>query len=301
LFSTDKWLAASYGKPPLLQTDNWMVTKLEQPPSFDPQRHISIGPGLQQHILASHILSRTLHDLYSLRAIKNLSSNPQATLDSARPLLEELMSWHRTFSTTLKPDHQKQQQQLHRSSGPNPHSEDSHLPVYELGYHYTRILILRAVIRPFVASITTSPTTDQPHPSTAALPTEALQNARLGIRSCTSDLLSYLRSLTPTETAHTFWPPWASSVFSSLCYLLLLMVAMSADVEDARDWMGELQALRTELRLKERGMPVLRLGLLRVDSVFWKGVAAVVRMPSWVDGALGEGKGDRFGDGTGKE
>lgn len=277
IYSTDKLLAAGFGKPPLLRPDNWLVTRLSQD---SPNAHL-IRPGLALHIESSGILERTLKDLYSLRAISELGADPWTTLDRARPLLEELKAWHRTFTSTCK-DHALSSPASADSSSASAESATD-LHVYELGYHFMRVLILRAVFRPFINQVANA---SDPRFRVLSSTAEPRQNARLGIRACATDALNYVRSLRQEEATYTFWPPWASGVISSLCYLLLLMVATADDYNDAAEWLRELQALRMELRVKSAGLPVLRLGLLRIDSIFWKDVSNVLVLPDHVVAAL---------------
>lgn len=284
IYTTDKLLAASFGKPPLLRSDNWLVTELRQDDVLESSITRSIRPGLVLHTQASSILDRALKDLYSLRAISELGEDPWTTLDTARPLLEELKAWHRTFTGTCK-DHSSASPAS--ADGASVATESADMLVYELGYHFIRILILRAVFRPFV---------NQPASATNLRPGVTLSmaeprgHARTGIRGCTTDALHCIRSLRQEDATYTFWPPWASGVVSSLCYLLLLMVATADDYNDAVEWLGELQALRMELRVKSAGLPVLRLGLLRIDSIFWKDVGNVLVLPDHVLAALRDAK-----------
>lgn len=284
IYSADKFLAACFGKPPLLRPDNWLVTRLGQDISHDSPNFDIIRPGLVLHIESSSILERTLKTLYSLQAISELAADPWTTLERARPLLEELKAWHRTFASTCK-DRALSSPASTDSSPASPESADLH--VYELGYHFIRVLILRAVFRPFINKLANAS-----DPQFSALPStaEPRQNARLGIRACATDALNYVRSLRQEGATPTFWPPWASGVISSLCYLLLLMVATADDYSDAVEWLRELQALRMELRVKSAGLPVLRLGLLRIDSIFWKDVSNVLVLPDHVVAALQDAK-----------
>jgi len=60
----------------------------------------------------------------------------------------------------------------------------------------------------------------------------------------------------------------------------------SMDMEEALTWLRDLQTTRREMRLKSNMLPVLRLGLLRIDAIFWKGVDNVLHLQLHVQQAL---------------
>jgi hypothetical protein len=67
----------------------------------------------------------------------------------------------------------------------------------------------------------------------------------------------------------------------------LLMAITSPDAQEAITWFRDLHIARKEMRLKSNMLPVLRLGLLRIDAIFWKGVDKVLRLQPHVKDALG--------------
>lgn len=57
------------------------------------------------------------------------------------------------------------------------------------------------------------------------------------------------------------------------------MMAMSSqNTEEAISWFRDVQAARKEMRLNSNTLPVLRLGLLRIDAIYWKRVEKVLHM-----------------------
>jgi hypothetical protein len=83
-----------------------------------------------------------------------------------------------------------------------------------------------------------------------------------------------------------FWPHWSQVAFSSICFLDLMMAVSSPDTEEAVNWFRNLQKVRKEMRLKANMLPVLRLGLLRIDAIFWKGAEKVLHLQPHVKDAL---------------
>jgi hypothetical protein len=114
---------------------------------------------------------------------------------------------------------------------------------------------------------------------------EVVGFARTGMRSSTTAAANFVKNLRE-EHLHMFWPQWSQIAFSCICFLDLLMAISSPDKNEAVAWFKDLHEARKEMRLKSNMLPVLRLGLLRIDAIFWKGVEEVVYMEPHVKDAL---------------
>jgi hypothetical protein len=135
-----------------------------------------------------------------------------------------------------------------------------------LGYHYTMVLIVRASIHPFLKTQRTDST----------FPARLLKMKQVITGFC-----NYLESL-KTDEVNGFWPPWCQAAFSSLCYSQLMMAAYALTKEDAMTWFKMLQQTRQQLRIKSNSLSILRLGLLRIDSIFWRGIDVVLHLDTHV-------------------
>lgn len=154
-----------------------------------------------------------------------------------------------------------------------------------LGYHYVQLTIFRAIIRPFVANVGSSidlaESTDLPPINRQ----EVVGFARTGVRTSTTAAAKFVNNL-KEEHSHIFWPQWSQVAFSSICFLDLMMAVSSPDTEEAVIWFQNLHEVRKEMRLKASMLPVLRLGLLRIDALFWKGIDKVLHLEPHVRDAL---------------
>lgn len=148
--------------------------------------------------------------------------------------------------------------------------------VTKLMHIYLHLLILRAAMRPLLRF-------DGPIAEMGIADHEG--RVRSNMDECTGDFAAYIQSLKAEETIG-LWPPWCQTAFSSLCFSLLLMVSSSATHDEAARWTRRLQVVRRELRLKSGSFSVLRLGLLRIDSIFWRGVDKVLDLKPHVADAL---------------
>lgn len=187
----------------------------------------------------------------SLRASQHIAHNP----DYALPVVEEL-------SNSL-PDLADNQAR----------SGNALTTLEYLGYQYVKLLIVRAVSRPAA-----NRATDASYSNVDPISRNMLRNAAL-------EFVSFVQSIR-TDDAQVFWPPWCPTVFSTLCFTLLSAVVTSRDENEAAEWLAILQKTRRDLRLKATTLPVLRLGLLRIDAVFWRGLDKVLRLEPHVQTAV---------------
>ncbi|GJD01140.1 fungal specific transcription factor [Colletotrichum higginsianum] len=110
-------------------------------------------------------------------------------------------------------------------------------------------------------------------------------SARRNIKTCTRALTDVIQDLNP-DTDGVFWPSWTQLVFSSVCFTLMTMAVSSPDAEEASAWIADLQSTRRGLRLKVASFPFLRLGLLRIDALFWRGITTVLDLRPHVEEAF---------------
>ncbi|KAH7165349.1 fungal-specific transcription factor domain-containing protein [Dactylonectria macrodidyma] len=254
IYATDKWLAASLGRPPYINDANWLVSALR---TSDDQ-YSGLSPEQWKDMLdfssLTSVLNSTLSSLYSLRSVQALVDNPQEGVDVANKLMHALISNHRA------PEHDFQQAQNKLSSMTRT--------ILTLGYHQTVLLILRSVIRPYLS--TTFEVLN-------SLSLESRETTRLRMKECLVEFLNFIRSLR-TDDVNGFWPPWCQSAFSSICFTELLMTISSSTFDETTMWIEILQETRLQLRFKSSSLPVLRLGLLRIDAIFWRGVNKVLKL-----------------------
>lgn len=204
----------------------------------------------------------------SLVAINNLTTDLPQRLDISKRLLSELSGWQQAFSN-------QPQEPLEDTA--------SLTTVCTLGHHYVQMTIYRAIIGPFVANSNSEMTNDTGQ--LAREQQEILSFARCGVRSATISAANFVKSL-KDEHFHMFWPHWSQVAFSSICFLNLMMAMSSLDTQEAAAWFRDLHDLRRNMRLKSNMLSVLRLGLLRIDAIFWKGVDNVLRLKPHVQEAL---------------
>lgn len=206
----------------------------------------------------------------SLRAIHDLASDVEKTLGISRPLLEDLSRWHQEFIEipTETP------------------TNDSSLPIVcSLGYHYVQMTIFRAIMRPFLEKRSSNGATADITSQLQGGQADITGFARTGVHSATTAASGFVKGL-QEKHSQLFWPHWTQVAFSCICFLDLLMAVSSPDVQEALTWFQELRNVRREMRLKSVMLPVLRLGLLRIDAIFWKGIDTVLHLPPHVDEAL---------------
>lgn len=65
-----------------------------------------------------------------------------------------------------------------------------------------------------------------------------------------------------------------------------MMAVSSLETCEATEWGSSLRKVRQGMRLKAEALPFLRLALLRIDSMFWKGVSNVLHLKDHVSEAF---------------
>ncbi|KAF5723831.1 transcriptional regulatory [Fusarium mundagurra] len=259
IFAMDKWLAAALGRPPYINRENWLVDELsaqdENASGLDPSQWADV---MDFSALTSSLAS-TLSRLYSLRSL-SLGQRPEELQTTVFELSGPL--------ERIKPD---------RTSLKDTNNDNS-MPgmAIKLGYYYTQLLILRAAVHAQDTHPSASNTSDQWSP-------------RESLKVVLGQYSDFLKNLTSDETAE-HWPHWCQSAFSSLCFAILFMFVSATTYEEALSCMKQLQSTRRQMRLKANAFVVMRLGLLRMDAIFWRGVDQVLRLEPHVKLALDASK-----------
>ncbi|OLN92250.1 putative transcriptional regulatory protein C25B8.11 [Colletotrichum chlorophyti] len=244
IFAVDKWLACSLGRPPLIHHDNWLVASLKQGGLDESGLQEQEEAQLINFSTITTVLDSSLSKLYSIRAINELSTYQSKTWMVTQSLLQHLNE--------------------------EPGVSVSESTFARLGRLYGQLIVLRAEIRSW---LTQKPALES---HSNDVPNHA-QTSRQSMRKCTHALSDIIRGLNP-DIDSVFWPSWTQFVFSSVCFTLMTMVVSSPDFDEACSWIVDLQSTRKSLRLKVASFPFLRLGLLRIDALFWRGISNVFHL-----------------------
>lgn len=198
----------------------------------------------------------------SLRAVHRLSTDVAKTAQAAEPLLVDLFAFRDTDKEISSANH--------------------------LAYLYIEILIHRALLRPWLAGgkSTNSPTGED----------EDIRHTRTNMRRCMKSASDFVRSLSP-ELSAVFWPPWSQAALSSILQTHMMMAISSLDYDEALSWVQDLMSTRRSARLRVKSFPQLRLGLLRIDSLFWRGIGRVLNLEPHVSDAFISALADETGSG----
>ncbi|KAF6796989.1 transcriptional regulatory protein C25B8.11 [Colletotrichum sojae] len=148
---------------------------------------------------------------------------------------------------------------------------DESSTINRLWVFYVQLIIMRAELRPLLRQHSI-----QPSYAPDSLSHQA-SSSRASMRRCTTALSEAIRDLSPDKDS-VFWPPWTQFIFSSVCFTLMTMAVTSSDYAEASSWISDLQSTRRCLRLKVASFPFLRLGLLRIDALFWRGITNVLHL-----------------------
>lgn len=207
----------------------------------------------------------------SLKAVQTLARDYDTTLRMVQLSMEELNRW---FGVALEIESEAKFEDVNLS-GP-----------MLLGGHFVKVLLFRAILRPFQTA-----SRDANSVPADARELEAHRMSRAGAKACVTSFVAFTADL-KSGWIHGFWPfcksiivsarPRLTSVagctlaWSTLCNLALLLQVSAETAEEASECQVSLDRARKTIRLQAKSLEILRFSLLRIDSIFWKGLDNVL-------------------------
>ncbi|KAK1624728.1 fungal-specific transcription factor domain-containing protein [Colletotrichum phormii] len=252
IFAVDTWTACVQGSPTLIHRDNWLIAAVEHASSIGSGMRDQDETQLLHFSAVTEILNSALTSLYSARAVNDLAKSNDKTTVLTKPLLQSLSS-------------------VSVLAGSTTNSQ-------RLAYLYVRMIILRAGLRPVLVQGSTgyNASDERANP---------MEEQREAMRDCTRGLSDVVKSLS-SDTDNVFWSSWTQLIVSSICFTQMTMAISSHTYQEASDWITDLQSTRKSLRLKVASFSFLRLGLLRIDALFWRGLANVFHLEAHIEAAF---------------
>ncbi|KAE8869289.1 hypothetical protein PTNB73_04342 [Pyrenophora teres f. teres] len=251
------WHAAVLGRSCLIHDDDWLVPE-PCPGDFSHEESQTPFPAHFIHMYKlTIILYTTLTKLFSLKAVQVLARDYEGTLRKAQTLVEELNRWY-SAAIDIQCDSQDEDINL---SGP-----------LLLGGHVVKVLLFRAILRPFNVLRSNVDTSSSTHECREL---EARRLSRAGAKACVASFVAFTSSL-ESSWIHGFWPFWCTLGWSTLCNLTLLLHVTSESPEEAQECRILLDRTRRAVRLQSKSLEILRFSLLRIDAIFWKGLDNVL-------------------------
>ncbi|KAJ9624376.1 hypothetical protein H2204_010829 [Knufia peltigerae] len=262
----DAWLAAALGRIPLIDESNWMVPPPHAADFEESELALGVCEVFIPLVQLSQILTSVLANLFSLRAVQALAVDFRLTLRTAHPLMDQVTRWYQDY------------QQVHLPT--SMHDVDSS-GILHLGYHAIKIMILRAIYRPFQ-------NLERGHIAHST-DTVAEKEAFLRWRTAASRALAASTAFTSAldhTRVHAFWPFWSALSWSTIGQLAVLLLVISESEGEALQSKAALDITRQSLRLQSKSFDILRFPLLRLDSFHWKGFGSIFNLPPAVESAL---------------
>lgn len=196
----------------------------------------------------------------TLRAIANLALDTDKIYSIARELQDELQTWRENISH-------------------DAHGVSSTATINSVGYYYVHANICRAILSSHVAN------ERRAMPDASPRRQECEQYARNVTKQCLVGAMQYFLQI-EQNPEEEFWPVWAPMAFASFINLMWLMLVTSVTFDEATEWIKMLSNTRNDLRVKSKQLRVLRLALLRIDAIFWKGIEATFHLETHVAEAV---------------
>ncbi|OGM42824.1 fungal specific transcription factor domain protein [Aspergillus bombycis] len=271
VFALDKWFAFSFGRPSHISRSDWLITELHPSDIETEDRTCGSHSYSLEFSKLTTILDNALTSLYSIRALSTLSKDFRLTISTARPLMQDLTTWYTGLPLSLAMESTPECKQA---------SEDS--ASLHIAYQSVKVLILRALLRPF---------NNMDHRSSELEQNEEWRTARSQIRKTASAeadaALGIISNLRPAHY-QAFWAPWLKTSFACIMNLLFLLTVVAhqqcgpegtSSGEEYRQQREILDRARAVFRLHAKSLDIIRFALLRIDAVFWIGWERVLGFP----------------------
>ncbi|KAF2035688.1 hypothetical protein EK21DRAFT_96347 [Setomelanomma holmii] len=242
----------------ILMVDKWLACSLGRPPLIR-----------RENWLVENLTTEDGHTS-ALKSTGAVLGEVLEKLFSLRAVSELALNFRRTLDISKEPlEHLSEwHSSLIADNGDHAEQAVSLTTLSTLGYHYVQMTIYHAIIRP---TLDATPPSSEPLHVQPEEEHDIVRFARTGVRSATTAATTFVKSL-QQEHLHMFWPQWSSV-----------------------SWFKDLHATRKEMRIKSDMLPVLRLGLLRIDALFWKRIDKVLHLRSDLQQALEASRDDSTG------
>lgn len=138
-----------------------------------------------------------------------------------------------------------------------------------LAYLTLEVFVYRALMRPLHPS---SPaTTTSPSPLEADSHTTAVAATFAAATHCSRLASSFVNDLSARDLAG-FFPSYARISFATLSNFAMLLLVQAPTAQAARDAKAAADLWRATLRAQSKGFEAVRMGLIRQDAIYWRGL-----------------------------
>ncbi|KAH8901115.1 hypothetical protein GQ53DRAFT_814596 [Thozetella sp. PMI_491] len=267
----DTWFAAASGKQPLVAEANFMLD-LPHLSDFsdeaDGEYEDKDGVTGFVHVCRlTLIMVKILQNLYSARSIHELGLDLKLSLQTCRPLMDELSQWQEDMSNTWHP---------------KGNLKIDPWGFLQLAWHFSKLMVCRALFRPFHNADSDYMVLGRDEDI------EALEHLRIGARRTSTAFSNFTAQLSNRNFCAP-WPFWSVTAWAAMVNMWLTLLVTARTDEEARMCKASLDRVRQVLRLQSRSFGFLRLALLRLDAVYWKGFSYMYRLSPCAERIIGEG------------
>ncbi|KAL5364238.1 fungal-specific transcription factor domain-containing protein [Aspergillus floccosus] len=313
IYAEDKWRSLLMGRPPYIRNDEWDVTDLDQedfqidgffqPGGTQSQEEAQSAVSFQWFVRLSRVADEVQQKLYSLRASQRLSSNFDASLEVARPLLQKLKECYSSLPVSFK-----------QRSRPSITIDDQPSQYGSLRFAYVllELYIFRALLRPMVLSTAPPPLVEEsedfmsfmnqvneyafetnevedsePTPAVDISDENGAGNATLkGAENCATKALGLTMRMTNGDLSE-FWFSWFRIGFATVSNFMMLLLVQSPTKDHAIHAKNLIYRWRQTLRTQSKGCVLMNMALVRLDGLLSTGLCRNFYLPKHVKEALG--------------
>jgi len=301
--SEEKWRSLLLGRPSIIGEDQWDVEELSVKDfAYDTEgvgAATATTPSNLAHALRCPttdseapelILSQmaklaciagNIHSsLYTIRTTRRLAHDVEASMAAVRPLRAELLCWY----SQLPPQLQLQSRSSVDGDVSAPASPNS-AACFRFAYLTLEVLLYRALLRPLSGlDLEHDGDGDLHGVDTVAL--EAAEAIISAAEKCARLVIDFAATLMSWDFAG-FSYSWLRIGWATSSSFLALLLVQSPSLSHAQTCKGMMDNWRQVLRHQSKSFEDMRLGILRLDAMYWSDMRKIFRVNRHVARVLG--------------
>ncbi|EXJ85371.1 hypothetical protein A1O1_05735 [Capronia coronata CBS 617.96] len=300
VYTEEKWRCLLLGRPSLIGPEQWDVSELDdedfvteddlaalvpEQPAWWPPTHVEQCT----HFRYLSRLAQTADDIYrafyTLRASRRLATDFASSLKAAKPLREQLRNWYSSLPPPL-------QMRNKSEKAPTAGVTMDATAALHFAYLSLEVLLYRALLRPLgPPSKKDAHAANPPGSGGGVAPTvettrqvdrkpidggsaDDMLAARVATRTaahnCAKLVVSFTAGLDSLDFG-AFWYSWSRIGFPLVTSFVALLVVQAPTPDLRADAMSIANSWRDTLRVQSKSFDQMRLGLLRLDVMYWIG------------------------------
>ncbi|KAH7020690.1 fungal-specific transcription factor domain-containing protein [Microdochium trichocladiopsis] len=314
-FSEEEWRSLLLGRPSIINEDQWDVEELSvEDFALDSEgvdavtatatgnladaRFCLTADSEAPHCILSQMaklacIAGNIHrSLYTIRATRRVAHDIEASMATVRPLRAELVCWYSQLPSQLR----LQSRSCGDGDRSTPASPNS-AACFRFAYLTLEVLLYRALLRPLgsldlehdgdedMNDVDTSSGLQDDHVGVMPLPQmsrskvalEAAEAIISAAEKCAGLVIDFAAMLMSWDFAG-FSYSWLRIGWATSSSFFALLLVQSPSLSHAQTCKGMMDRWRQVLRHQSKSFEDMRLGILRLDAMYWSDMRKIFRV-----------------------